>query len=101
MIAIYAICTILGVVALVGWVALGMAASAGEAKDRLDPEIRFGERGRMVVAAVLGFGFAGMSASFAGWNSGVTMVAALAGGGIAVLAARYLGVEEDPDGGSA
>lgn len=78
-----------------------MAATAWEDKDHLDPERRFGERGRDVVAATLGFGLGGMSASFAGWSTGLAALGAVAGGALAVVAGRYLGVEEDPDGDSA
>ena len=78
-----------------------MAATAWEGKDHLDPERRFGARGRDVVAATLGFGLGGMSASFGGWNTGLAVVGAVAGGVIAVLVGRYLGVEDDADGDSA
>ena len=74
-----------------------MAATAWEGKDSLDPEERFGELGRTVIAAVLGFGLAGMSASFAGWSPGLAVVGAAGGAVAAVLIGRYLGVEEDAD----
>ena len=98
MVPLYAICTALGVIALIAWVTLGMAATAWEGKEHLDPELRFGQTGRDVVAAILGFGLGGMSASFAGWNAGLAAVGALIGGAISVVVARYLGVEEDSDG---
>lgn len=101
MVAVYAICTVLGVVALLGWVTLGIAAAAWDGKEHLDPEGRFGETGRTVVSAVLGIGLGGMSASFAGWSTGLAAVGAVAGAVIAVVVSRYLGVEEDPDGDSA
>jgi hypothetical protein len=96
-VALYAICTVLGVVALLTWITLGIAASAGDDRRYLDPELRFGERGRVVVAAVLGFGLAGMSASFAGWGNGLALLGAISGAIAAVLVGRYLGVEEDGD----
>ena len=94
----YAVCTVLGVVGIFGWLTLGMAASAWEGKDHLDPETRFGARGRYLVAAVAGFGLGGMSASFGGWNTVLALLAAVAGGAAGVASAYYLGVEEDPDG---
>ena len=97
MVALYAICTVLGVIALLTWITLGIAASAGDDRRYLDPELRFGERGRVAIAAVLGFGLAGMSASFAGWATGLAVAAAIVGAGGAVLVGRYLGVEEDGD----
>ena len=97
MVAIYAICTVLGVVALLAWITLGIAAGAGDDRRYLDPELRFGERGRAAVAAVLGFGLGGMSASFAGWASGLALIGAIIGAVAAVVVGRYLGVEEDGD----
>ena len=95
MVALYAICTVLGVIALLAWIILGIAASAGADRSYLDPELRFGERGRAIVSGFLGFGLGGMSASFAGWNTVLALVAALLGAVGAVLIGRYLGVEED------
>ena len=97
MVALYAICTVLGVLGLLTWITLGIAASAGDDRRYLDPEVRFGERGRGVLAAVLGFGLGGMSASFAGWGTGLALVGAIVGGVAAVVVGRYLGVEEDGD----
>jgi hypothetical protein len=101
LVAVYAICTALGVVALIGWIFFGMAATAWEGKEHIDPELRFGVTGRSVVAGVLGFGLGGMSSSFAGWNTVMAALAAIAGAVIAVAASRYLGVEEDVDGDAA
>ena len=101
MVPVYAISTVLGVLGIIGWITAGMAASAVAGKDYLDPEVKFGFAGRAVVAAVAGFGLAGMSASFGGWNAGLAFVAAVAGALLGIASARYLGVEEDPDGDSA
>lgn len=101
MVAVYAVCTILGVIGILGWIILGMVASAAEGKDHLDPELRFGSIGQYVVAAVMGFGLGGMSSSFAGWSTGWALVGALGGAVFGVLSARYLGFEDDQDGGPA
>lgn len=97
MVALYAISTVLGVIALLAWITMGIAASAGDDRRYLDPESRFGERGRIAVSATLGFGLGGMSASFAGWSTGLALLGAIAGAVAAVLVGRYLGVEEDGD----
>lgn len=101
MIAIYAVCIVLGVVGIFLWLAMGLASSSLRDKAHLDPEERFGSNGRSALSAVSGFGLGGMSASFGGWSDGLAIVAAVVGAAIAVVAARYLGFEEDPDGGSA
>lgn len=95
MVPVYAICVVLGVVALVAWVFLGLTSNSVAGKEMLDPEERFGEPGRMVVSGVLGFGLGGMSASFAGWNTGFALLGAVGGAVLAVLAGRYLAVDED------
>ncbi len=63
MVKIYAIVLVVGGLALVAWV---MSKSFSENIDRpaFDPEARFGVMGRRVVAAMVGFGMAGMSAEF-------------------------------------
>lgn len=99
MVPLYAITLILGVVAMISWVVLGLTAGSVEGKASLDPELRFGQRGRNVVATALGFGLGGMSASFAGWPASLAVVGAVAGGVAAVVVGRYLGVEEDSPGG--
>jgi hypothetical protein len=100
LVAVYAICTVLGVVGILTWVTLGMVASSWTGKDHLDPEARYGEPGRIAVSAVTGLGLGGMSTSFAGWNAGLAAVGALVGAVGAVVVARYLGFEEDADGDS-
>ena len=101
MIAIYAICIVVGVVGIFTWVTLGLVSSTFPNRAHLEPEARFGDRGRTVIALLSGFGLGGMSASFAGWNDGLAVVGAAVGAVVAALVARYLGFEEDPDGDSA
>ncbi len=96
--AIYAICVVLGAVAALIWIFLGLGSEAIPGKRSADPESRFGERGRYAVAGVLGFGLGGMSASFAGWVTLLALMAAAGGAALMVLAARYLGVA-DADAG--
>ncbi len=96
MIPVYAISVVLGVVAVVSWVFLGLTSSAVAGKSHLEPEERFGETGRMAVAGILGFGLGGMSASFGGWGSALALLGAVGGAVLAIVAARYLGYEEDP-----
>ncbi len=97
LIPVYAILVVLGFLGVLGWIYLGLASSAVDGKAHLDPAARFGVAGRNSVAGVLGFGLGGMSASFAGWAAGLAVLAAVAGGGLMVGAAHYLGSEQDPD----
>ena len=52
-----------------------IAITTGKPSVEVSPAIRRG------LTALLGFGMAGLSASFAGWNSGPAFAAAIAGGG--------------------
>jgi hypothetical protein len=87
--AVYAVVLVIGILALIGWiVAHSLAVSTGR-QDR-DPEERFGVPGRRVVAALVGFGMAGMSGTYAAIeiSTPVVIVLALAG---AVAAAWWAG----------
>lgn len=96
MIPVYAVVLVLGVVALLAWLVFGLTATSVDGKEGWNPEDRFGAPGRQVVAGLLGFGLGGMSASFAGWTSGLTVLAAIGGVIVGLLSVRFLGVE-DPD----
>ena len=91
MTALYAIVLALGVVALLSWIAATSVAATVEGWEGVDPERRFGARGRLAVASLMGFGLAGMSATFTGWSTGVSAISAIAGAVIAAVAARFLG----------
>lgn len=95
MVPIYALATAAGVVSLLVWIGLTVFANTVAGREPLDPEGRFGPTGRVAVAAVFGFGLAGMSASFAGWSWLAALAAALAGAIGAGLVARYLGPESE------
>jgi hypothetical protein len=93
-VAVYAVSVIVGALALVTWVAMS-ALSARPGSITVDPEERFGVRGRFVVAAALGFGLGGMSAAYAGWPIAGSLAGALGGAALLVGSARWLGVGED------
>ncbi len=91
MVAVYAVSVIVGALSLAAWVVVGIVAERPGSVAR-DPESRFGERGRSIVVAVLGFGLGGMSASYAGWPGGLAFAGALAGAAFLVVSGRLLGV---------
>lgn len=77
--AVYGIALAVGAVGLLVWLA-GVALSSNVAGwDRYDPDRRLGTGGRRVVAAVFGFGMAGLSASYAGWPTALAALAAATG----------------------
>lgn len=90
MVTVYAIVLALGVIGLLVQVMGGALAENLGHEDR-DPGVRFGLRGKQVVAAAIGFGMGGISAEFApidiSWPFAllIAVVAAV----LAVLWVRY------------
>lgn len=79
----------LGTILLLAWIFAVAVAGSVEGWAKVDPDARFGVTGRRVVAAVFGFGMAGLSAAFAGWPMAVATLAAVAG---AVVAGAVAGL---------
>ena len=95
---VYALFLVAGFIGLLVWVAMTAVGDTVEGWSRVDPEVRFGVKGRFVVAGTLGFGLAGMSATFAGWSGVVAFVGAVGGALLSAgVAARY---GPDPTTGS-
>jgi hypothetical protein len=87
---LYAISLVLSLLLLLGWVAAVAIAGMVDGAENFDPESRFGARGRLTLAAGLGFGLAGLSASYAGWPGVAALISALAGAAIVSgVAIRY------------
>ena len=87
---VFAIVLLAGILGLLVWVALTAVADTVEGWTRVDPEALFGSRGRFGLAAALGFGLAGMSATFAGWSGAWPILASVAGAAFSIgVAARY------------
>ena len=93
MITAYWIAFALGLSGLIVWIFVRGLAHA-EVLVRLDPEQRVPNL-KLAVAGVLGFGMAGLSSSYAGWESALTIVGALAGAGAAAGYAKW--VDRDLD----
>lgn len=92
MVKVYAVALVSGALALIAWIFL---VSLGHERPDWNPEERFGIKGRRVIAGVVGFGMAGMSAEFSPrdltWP--VALLLALAG---AAAAAWYAGWVDRP-----
>ena len=89
--AVFAFALGFGFVALLSWIAATAVATSVDGWEKVDPDARFGLTGRRVVAAVLGFGMAGLSAAYAGQPMALATVAAVAG---AVIGAAVAGVSK-------
>ncbi len=91
MTALFGTILLVGVLGLLVWVAATGVAHSVDGWAGADPETRFGQVGRSVLAAFLGFGMAGMSASFAGWSPILALVGGLAGATALVTVGFWLG----------
>ena len=90
MTAVYAISLVSGVLLLLAWVAAVAVAETVTGWDHVDPDRRFGRRGRLAVAGLTGFGLGGMSATFGGWPVAAALAGATGGAVLVGAAARYL-----------
>ncbi|MGF1617449.1 MAG: hypothetical protein ACFCU2_06520 [Acidimicrobiia bacterium] len=90
MVVVYASSLAVGFVALLVIVMGGTLAENLGRADR-DPGMRIGQRGRLIVGSVLGFGIGGMAAEFSplGLSWPVALAAALVAALLAVLWVRY------------
>ena len=78
---------------LLGGVWLVMIAIAGmvDGWEHVDPELRWGFKGRSVIAALIGFGMAGISVLYTTLPDFVSLLGALGGAAALVAVARYFG----------
>ena len=88
---VYAVLLAVGAISILAWVAMVAVAESVDGWAHVDPDRRFGERGRMAVGGVTGFGIAGLSASFGGWETLPALGAAVASGAAIAWAAAALG----------
>lgn len=98
MVKVYTFVLIAGVIALFGWI-IFRSFAVNIDRPSIDPEERFGVQGRRVVAALVGFGMAGMSAEFSprdlSWP--LALVLAFAGAGALVWFAGWVDDEDDDE----
>ncbi len=87
--AVFAFALGFGFIALLGWIMAKALATSVDGWAKVDPDRRFGLVGRRVVAAVLGFGMAGLSDANAGQQTALSVVAAVAG---AIVGAAIAGL---------
>ncbi len=88
MVWVYAIALGAGVLMLLAWLVAAAVGAWVEGWEFADPERRYGQTGRSLVAGTAGFGMAGMSATFAGWHVIVAFIAAVLGAVALVAIAR-------------
>ncbi len=101
MVKVYAVVLALGVLALIAWIFARSLAVNVPAWTGIDPEGRLGVLGRRVVAGMVGFGMAGMSAEFSPRNLSwqLALVLALAGAMAAMWYAGWVDRSERGEGG--
>lgn len=92
MITAYWIAFGIGLTSLVGWILLRGLGQA-DVLVRFDPERRVPQL-KLAIAALVGFGMAGLSSSYAGWPGATPIVGAVVGAAGAAWYAHW--VDEDP-----
>lgn len=95
MTALYGIPLLIGFLFLVGWISATAVAATVAGWENADPEHRFGRSGRFVLAALIGFGMAGMSTLYAGWPVALTIFAGMVGAVGLIGASIWLGPESE------
>lgn len=78
---------------ILGGVWLVMIAVAGmvDGWEHVDPELRWGLKGRSVIAALIGFGMAGISVLYTSLPDFVSLIGGLAGAAALIAVARFFG----------
>ncbi len=95
MTALFGIPLLIGLLLMMVWIAATAVAGTVEGWENVDPEHRFGRSGRFVLAGVMGFGMAGISALYAGWPHLLAVGAGAAGGIGLVFVSTWLGPDSD------
>jgi hypothetical protein len=93
--ALFGIPLLIGLLLMMVWIAATAVAGTVEGWENVDPEHRFGRSGRFVLAGVIGFGMAGISALYAGWPHLLAVGAGAAGGIGLVFVSTWLGPDSD------
>ncbi len=93
MTALYGIPLIVGVLLMIAWIVAAAVAATVDGWEGVDPERRFGRSARFVLAGLIGFGMAGISSLYAGWQPLVTVAAGTVGAIGLILASAWLGPE--------
>ncbi len=95
MTALFGIPLLAGIVLMLSWIAARAVGGSVEGWERVDPNRRCGRTGRFVLAAVIGFGMAGMSALYAGWPEILAIAGGIAGAAGLIGVSVWLGPDSD------
>ncbi|MFV1970540.1 MAG: hypothetical protein ACC683_05990 [Acidimicrobiia bacterium] len=95
MTAIFGIPLLIGFLAMVAWIAATAVAATVDGWEGVDPARRFGRIGQFVLAGVIGFGMAGISALYAGAPDLLAVGAGVAGGFGLVAVSTWLGPDSE------
>jgi hypothetical protein len=93
--ALFGIPLLLGFLLMLAWMAATAVARSVEGWERVDPERRLGTSGRFVLAGMIGFGMAGLSALYAGWPDPLAVGAGFVGAAGLIGVSVWLGPEAE------
>ena len=73
------------------WLVLIAIAGMVDGWEHVDPEVRWGVKGRSVVAGLIGFGMAGISVLYTSLPEAFAFLGAVVGAGALIAVSRLLG----------
>jgi hypothetical protein len=93
--ALFGIPLLIGFVLMLIWVSATAVAATVDGWESVDPDLRFGQAGRFVLAGMIGFGMAGISALYGGWPHLLAVGAGVAGAAGLIGVSVWLGPETE------
>ena len=95
MTALFGIPLLIGFILMLIWVSATAVAATVDGWEGADPDLRFGRAGRFVLAGMIGFGMAGISALYAGWPHLLAVGAGVVGAVGLIGVSVWLGPETE------
>ena len=95
MTALFGIPLLIGFILMLMWVGATAVAATVDGWEGVDPDLRFGRAGRFVLAGMIGFGMAGISALYAGWPHLLAVGAGVVGAAGLIGVSVWLGPESE------
>lgn len=95
MTALFGLPLLIGFVLMIAWIAASAVAHQVDGWEAVDPDSRFGKPGRYVLAGIIGFGMAGISALYGGWPDLLAVAAGVGGAVFLAVVSTVFGPETE------
>jgi len=87
----YGLILLLGATLAGVWLVMVALSGSVDGWEHVNPELTWGERGRFVVAGLIGFGMAGISMLYTTWPEFLSVVGGIVGAAVLIVVSRYFG----------